>query len=580
MQNDNNKKMIESARDYINRGWSPIPIPYRTKVPVIKGWQNLAISEVALPTYFNGKPQNIGILLGEKSGGLVDSDLDSPEAVKLADWFLPKTDAVFGRKGKPSSHRLYICEDAEYSKFNNPLMAASADKDERKNACIVEIRTTSNGKGIQTVFPPSVHESGESIEWQSEGKPAIVSAVELKRSVAKLAAASLLVNCWRLHLRHELAMAVSIGKDFLGRSTQKGKVIYLCLEEKRAEIAKHFKMMGASGRDILIHTGKTPEDIFQALKVAVADFEPVLIIIDPLSRVLRVNDFNDYASMARGLEPFIDLARAFNVHILALHHDGKGGRDGSDSILGSTAIFGAVDCHLQLKKRESGRTISSTQRYGIDLPETVIELDTETGLILAKGDLQSFILQEKKDEVLDSITEKDVLTETEIKDRVGGNSKGVISKAIRVLLDEKQLFRRGAGIKNQPYLYSKNLENLENSEVSANDNSEIEKPTINDDKNCPKVENEDSGFLGLSNSRNLENLENPEIKKAENDDRKDSRFLGLSTNGNLENPETKSLANEQGETQSTELYDCPHCPAKIPMAEDICQSCNRRTIEF
>ena len=98
----------------------------------------------------------------------------------------------------------------------------------------------------------------------------------------------------------------------------------------------------------------------RALEIAIADIEPVLVIIDPLARVLRVNDFNDYGTMSRGLEPFTDLARKTNVHILALHHEGKGDREGGDALLGSTALFGAVDCHLQLRKRNNGRTVSTT----------------------------------------------------------------------------------------------------------------------------------------------------------------------------------------------------------------------------
>jgi hypothetical protein len=675
---------LDTAKKYVSREWSVIPIPFRSKNPSLKGWQNLEISEAGLPNYFNGKPQNIGVLLGVKSNGLTDIDLDSPEAVKLADFFLPQTESIFGRKSKPQSHRLYISNFPKTEKFEF-------------GETIVEIRST----GGQTVFPPSVHEHGEAVEWFKDGEPRKIEPGELRRAVALLASACIILKFWtkQSHLRHNLSLAISgaflrngfteaetknfikaicfvsndeetadrlksvettaesllanrnvfglpklakltdtklvetlckwleiekpnqntnsqektkpaavkinstfnfttvddlliepeelhsyvwedtlicggisicsakpkVGKstlarnlavavaegaDFLGRATLKGKVIYLCLEEKRSEIAKHFKQMGASGQDILIHTGKTPEDILQALKFAVAEIEPVLIIVDPLSRVLRVNDFNDYASMARGLEPFIDLAREFNVHILALHHDGKGGRDGSDSILGSTAIFGAVDCHLQLKKRETGRTVATTQRHGLDLPETVIELDKETGLILEKGDLQTFILQEKKEKVLDSIAENERITETDIKERVGGNSKGIISKAIRALYDEKLLFRSGEGKKNHPYLYSKNPENLENPEIPVNDSSENEKPTINADEIEAKSENQDSRFVGFSNSENLENLE------------------------------TTNQSKNQDGTQTIEFYSCPHCSVKIPIDEDICQSCGKQAIEF
>jgi hypothetical protein len=62
---------------------------------------------VDLPVYFNGQPQNIGVLLGEPSIGLIDVDLDHPRAVKLAPHFLPPTPMVFGRATKPRSHWVY-----------------------------------------------------------------------------------------------------------------------------------------------------------------------------------------------------------------------------------------------------------------------------------------------------------------------------------------------------------------------------------------------------------------------------------------------------------------------------------------
>ncbi len=654
-QTNHTPTALDIAKDYSLRGWQPIPIAHRSKNPNLSGWQKLSLTENDLPIHFNGKPQNIGVHLGAKSNGLTDIDLDSPEAVKIADYFLPQTEAVFGRASKPRSHRLYYCNNGKFEKFNNPFLISSKIDSERKRACIVELRT---GDGKQTVFPGSTHESGEAVSWQSDGKPLQIHAQVLRRSVALLASACLISSFWHKGIRNELnltlsgallrngfdtptttnfiravciaandeeitdrikaidataqklergenvfgfpklaeladkklvetvckwleiekpnqsidsrqnartarengkstfnfatldellsepeeenayiwentlisgglsicsakpkvgkstvarnlAVAITQGETFLGRETIKGKVIYLCLEEKRSEIAKHFRLMGASGQDILIHTGATPENALRALEFAIAEIEPVLVIIDPLARVLRVNDFNDYGTMSRGLEPFIDLARKTNVHILALHHEGKGDRDGGDALLGSTALFGAVDCHLQLRKRNNGRTVSTTQRYGIDLPETVIDLDKETGVISDKGDLQTFVLQEKKTEVSNSITETEKVTEAEIKERVGGNSKGIISKAIRLLFDEKQLNREGDGKKGNPFLYYKNLENLESPTKEFTEN---EKPRNEADKQRTKDEISDSRFVGFRNSENLENLENPETK--------------------------------------------------------------------
>ena len=133
-----------------------------------------------------GFDHNIGILLGEPSGGLVDIDLDSWEAVALADLFLPATNAIFGRKSAPASHRLYLVPSCTKRKSFED--STSGDK----KAMIVEVRTT----GQQTVVPPSIHPSGEPIAWVRDGDPSEVDEDELLAAVQRLAAAVLLVRTW------------------------------------------------------------------------------------------------------------------------------------------------------------------------------------------------------------------------------------------------------------------------------------------------------------------------------------------------------------------------------------------------
>jgi hypothetical protein len=258
-------------------------------------------------------------------------------------------------------------------------------------------------------------------------------------------------------LARNLAIKIVKGEPFLNRPTNKGKILYLCLEEKRSEVKNHFEKMGVKSDNILIHTGAMPENVIEGLAFAIAEFEPVLVIIDPLSRVLRVRDFNDYGSMARAFEPLIDLARKTNCHILALHHDSKVKRNGGDALLGSTAIFGAVDSHIQLKKRDKGRTILTTQRYGEDMPETVIELEKETGIITAQGELKFVVLGQVKDEILKISNDDKERNEQQIKERIEGFSQGEISKALRELVDEEKLYREGKGKKGNPFLYSRKV---------------------------------------------------------------------------------------------------------------------------
>ena len=139
------------AVDYINRGWAPVPIPYRKKKPVIKQWQKLRITEETAPKHFNGAQQNVGVILGAASGNLVDVDLDCPEALALASWFLPQTESEFGRASKRRSHLLYTSAVPKVIQFEDPVGAVDANG-EVKAAMLVELRST----GGQTVFPGSV----------------------------------------------------------------------------------------------------------------------------------------------------------------------------------------------------------------------------------------------------------------------------------------------------------------------------------------------------------------------------------------------------------------------------------------
>jgi hypothetical protein len=196
---------LEIARNYQKRGWQPLPIAHRSKNPNFPGWQTFETNEADLPKHFNGAAQNIGVSLGRRSNGLTDLDLDSIEAVKTADYFYAATGAEFGRASKPRSHRLYVCDEEIYEKFNNPFLLASPDKAIRETACILELR---GKKGLQTVFPGSTHESGESIHWNKEGEPTRIKTATLRRAAARQASACLISTFWRDGIRNEINLAV------------------------------------------------------------------------------------------------------------------------------------------------------------------------------------------------------------------------------------------------------------------------------------------------------------------------------------------------------------------------------------
>src|SRR5919201_1948680 len=102
-----------AALAYLARGFAPVPLPHRMKRPVLPGWEQLRLTAQTLGGYFDpGRPTNVGLLLGEPSGGLVDVDLDCPEAVALAPHLLPQTGLTHGRPGNPGSHWWYVVDRA------------------------------------------------------------------------------------------------------------------------------------------------------------------------------------------------------------------------------------------------------------------------------------------------------------------------------------------------------------------------------------------------------------------------------------------------------------------------------------
>src|SRR5215831_5786430 len=73
-----------SVRGYLGRGYKVVPIPLKEKGAVLEGWNKLRITDADIDEYFPpDRPQNVGLLVGEPIGGLVDVDLDCPEAVDL-----------------------------------------------------------------------------------------------------------------------------------------------------------------------------------------------------------------------------------------------------------------------------------------------------------------------------------------------------------------------------------------------------------------------------------------------------------------------------------------------------------------
>jgi putative DNA primase/helicase len=201
---------------YMNIGFAPIPIKFKSKQPAIEGWTEVRIGVNEIEKYFV-EPTNICILTGAPSNNLIDVDIDDPEAARFAPYFLPKTHCVFGRVSKPESHWLY---HVPHSGNRTTFLL-------KGKGMIVEVR----GNGCCTVFPGSLHPSGEFIEFNdpNDFTPHKSSWEGLIRAATQIAIATAVHPSWsrQSHSRHSLALALAA---FLARREWKQENVSKLIE--------------------------------------------------------------------------------------------------------------------------------------------------------------------------------------------------------------------------------------------------------------------------------------------------------------------------------------------------------------
>lgn len=193
---NNDNRPLHFAMTYLAGGLSPIPLKAKSKEPIDRDWRNLRLNSEELPKRF--KPdQNIGIILGDASSGIVDVDLDDEYAIQLGPHILPRTDCIFGRPSSPNSHWIFRATEP------------GTIKQWLTDHMIVEVRAN----GGHTVFPGSVHdETGELIEFTTGSdklpEPALIDRRNLDRLVDGIAIGAVIIPFWKKGLRHRLALAL------------------------------------------------------------------------------------------------------------------------------------------------------------------------------------------------------------------------------------------------------------------------------------------------------------------------------------------------------------------------------------
>jgi hypothetical protein len=250
-----------------------------------------------------------------------------------------------------------------------------------------------------------------------------------------------------------LAVAVSRGAKFLGRSTCQSPVCYLALEEKAEEIRRRLKALAVTNEPLFLHIGMAPEEGVAELETRIVSEGLGLLIVDTLQKLIRVKDLNDYAQVISALEPVHEMARKTNCHILLTHHGVKGYRPGEEQILGSTGLYATVDTAIFLEGSGTYRTLwTGRQRSGWGMPPIRVIMNPDYSLSVWTPNDESN--QEFFERIKTVLKNNPGLTRKELLKKAKARKQDVLSTVSWALKQNPPLLRReGKGIAGSPFRY-------------------------------------------------------------------------------------------------------------------------------
>jgi hypothetical protein len=178
--------------------------------------------------------------------------------------------------------------------------------------------------------------------------------------VAILAAPSKIGKSW---LALDMALSVVSGNPFMGYLTNRSDVLYLALEDSLYRLNNRIgKLIAGGPRPDGLHTSIESETMSGGFVGQLEDYlsthpNTKLAIIDTFQKVRPQAGKNQTAYEAdyQTLNEFKTLSAKHNICVLLIHHTRKSNgldTDPFENILGSTALQGATDTMLVLKKKK------------------------------------------------------------------------------------------------------------------------------------------------------------------------------------------------------------------------------------
>lgn len=177
-----------------------------------------------------------------------------------------------------------------------------------------------------------------------------------------------------------LCIRVALGEPLWNYRTEKGSVLYLCLEDNRSRIQERIEDLVTHGiRSLHLATNALTLStglLFQLESFIVDHPDTKLIVIDTLQKVRDSGDNgNPYATDYKDIGSLKELADRYGIAIVAVQHLRKQyAPDPHGMVSGSTGLLGAADGSFVLMKEKYEDRVSKLYIRGRDVAERILTL--------------------------------------------------------------------------------------------------------------------------------------------------------------------------------------------------------------
>jgi KaiC/GvpD/RAD55 family RecA-like ATPase len=266
-----------------------------------------------------------------------------------------------------------------------------------------------------------------------------------------------------------LLRALQDGTDFIGRATKQCRALVVSEESEWLWIRRRDALgltdsLSLMCRPMLVKPNFAEwADFVRFVADRAAALKCDLVVIDTTSAFAPWKSENDAAEVQGTLTPLNRLTQA-GLAVLLVHHIGKADQSEGRAARGSTALAGAVDIILELRRYRADdaddrrRVLRGMGRFDEIPGEVVIELATDGSGYTAEGDRKAMQARELDDAIIDTLPDDAIkaIKVGEVHELLPADIRPQRSKLATYLLDGSSAGKwglDGTGKPNNPRKY-------------------------------------------------------------------------------------------------------------------------------